>query len=559
MTTPAHHTLGLILTLQDDTLFSESSATEGGLRTLPYVPGASLWGAVAARLYSSFKARNLHHAAFHQDRLRFLDGLPLAASGYVALPAPAVWQHKKTADANTLTDDLLNLAARGPQEGVQRKSLRNKAIAADGSIVTPRTCSVLKTALEQGTERVRDGQLFAYESLCSGQRFYAEVHADADIDPAIWSEVSTMLHNTTAATLRLGRSRSAQYGRVRCTAIHTPPLHWAWPTATHCTAPDSAAPARLVLWCVSDLALLDAFGQPSVTPQASDLGLDPTQWEYTPKHSSINVRRYSPFNAYRQSHDSERLVIQRGSVLCFDALGAAATALDATALAALRQQFAPGVGLHRANGLGQVLLQPAWSVDEKVHFRAPTLRGQLSFAEQESPPDATAHEREFLAWLDAKGGQGVSSDDQASQIAKRIASELRSVINHAARLAGGNASAVTPSRSQWGLLVEAGKNAQTRDDLLHALGSGPLEGAKVLTGATRPWPQNNAARGKKNKVWFAASFSASNQATTLGDHLLEQLHTELGAAPAARPGAVLAKLANTMRSGLAHTNHEEVA
>lgn len=556
MTTPAQptiHSLGLILTLQDDTLFSESSATEGGLRSLPFVPGAALWGAVAARLYSSFKARNLHHAAFHQDRLRFLDGMPLAANGYVALPAPAVWQHKKTADANALTDDLLNLAARGPEDGVQRKSLRNKAITADGSILTPTTCSVLKTALEQGTERVRDGQLFAYESLCSGQHFYAEVHADADIDPAIWSEVRAMLSNTT---LRLGRSRSAQYGRVRCTTVQQKPQHWEWPLAPSCTPSKSPNRARLVFWCVSDLALLDAFGQPTVTPNASTFGLDPNEWTYAPAHSSANVRRYSPFNAYRQSHDSERLVIQRGSVLSFEATAAAA--LGASALTALRLQLAPGVGMHRTNGLGQVLVQPAWSVDEFVNFRTSPLREQLLSVAQEGPPVASANDREFLAWLAVKGGQGVFSDDQASQIANCIAKELRNVIEYAARLAGGNASAVTPSRSQWGQLVEVGKNAQTLSDLLYSLGSGPLEGAKVPTGAPKPWQNNGDARGKKNKVWFAASFSG-NKTTTLGDHLLEQLQAYVGQATAIRPGAVLAKLANAMRSGTTHANQKEAA
>jgi CRISPR-associated protein Csx10 len=556
MNMPAHHTLGLFLTLQDDTLFSESSATEGGLRTLLFVPGASIWGAVAARLYGSFLTRNLHHAAFHQDRLRFLDGMPLATSGYAALPAPAVWQQKKNADLNTLTDDLLNLAARSPEDGVQRKSLRNKAIAADGRVVTPTTCTVLKTALAQGTERVRDGQLFAYESLCSGQHFYAEVHADADLDTDIWNEVRAMLENTT---LRLGRSRSAQYGRVSCTAVNPRPLHWGWPLGSSCKAPNCAGPARMVIWCVSDLALLDAFGQPTVTPLVSDFGLNPFEWRYTPAHSSINVRRYSPFNAHRQSHDSERLVIQRGSVLCFDATNASATKFDASALTALRQRLATGVGLHRANGLGQVLVQPAWSEDEFVNFRPSTLHGPVLFEAKKSAPVETSADREFLAWLQTKCGQGVFSDDLASQIANHIASDLRSVIDYATRLAGGNTTSVTPSRSQWGLLVEAGKNAQTMAELLHALGNGPLEGAKAPSGVTPPWPENSLARGKKNKVWFAASFCPNNKATTLGDHLLAQLQTRLSTASTVRPGAVLAKLANAMRSGTEQKSRKEAA
>jgi CRISPR-associated protein Csx10 len=552
--TTAHHALGLILTLQDDTLFAESSATEGGLHTLPYVPGASLWGAVAARLYADFKPKGLHHDAFHQDRLRFLDGLPLAPSGYPALPAPAVWQRKKTTDAaaNAQANDLLNLAARGPEAGVQRKSLRSHNISADGCIVKTATATVLKTALEPGRERARDSQLFVYESLRSGERFYAEVHADEDLDPAIWAAVSAMLQDTT---LRLGRSRSAQFGRVRCTAITLAPLHWGWPLAEAC-APPSAASQRLVFWCVSDLALLDAFGQPTATPSASEFRLDPAEWTYNPAASAVDVRRYSPYNSYRCSHDTERMVIRRGSVLCFDA-AASHLPLNAAALTALRQSLAPGVGLYRANGLGQVLAQPEWSQHEFVAFCPSELPYQLRIQEQEEQPVATDADLKFLDWLKARSGQGATAADTASQIAQSIAHELQGVIRLAARLAG-NTTTVTPLRSQWGLLLEVGKGAHTLEKLLHALGSGPLQGAHVLTSTSMPWQEDSAARGKKNKVWFAASFAADGKATTLGDHLLKLLQTKLNAIPV-RPGAVLAKLANAMREDISQNAHKDAA
>lgn len=539
----SQHTITLLLTLQDDTIFADSGATEGGLQTLRYVPGASIWGALASRLYKSFQARDFHHAAFHHDRIRCLDGLPVGASGYPGLPAPGVWHRRKTDGAGDCSGEnsILNLARRGPEHGVQRKSMRNVSICGDGSVVDVFTTQVLKTAMEPGMERARNSQLFNYTALRAGQQFIAHVQADSDLDADIWDAVKSELKDTV---LRLGRSRSAQFGRVHCQEVPERSIHHGWPVSDSSVMVDGRQ--RLTFWCVSDAGLYDEFGHPTVSPSPSQFGLDPRVWQYRAAASAVEIRRYSPFNGYRKSHDSERLLLRRGSVLSFDAVPGE-TLLDTAALSALREKLSTGIGLYRGSGCGQVVVQPAWAQTEFVVFT--TGSNPLPLAQASRRPDPvepSAAEKHFLQWLQERAGQGVVADDRAAQIAQQISVALRSTMQQATKLSGGNAALVTPTRSQWGQLQEAGKTARTLDEVLLALAQGPLEGALEPEGCKLKWPHAPDARGKKNKIWFQPAF-ADGKPSTLGDHLIALLVSHL-CVSTARPGAVLAKLANVMRN-----------
>lgn len=91
-------TITLTITLAEDTIFSEHAATEGGHKSLSYVPGSALLGCAAAKLY-----RHLTPATawdlFHSGKVRFTNGYPLSNTGKPSYPAPNNWHHTKE-DAN---------------------------------------------------------------------------------------------------------------------------------------------------------------------------------------------------------------------------------------------------------------------------------------------------------------------------------------------------------------------------------------------------------------------------------------------------------------------------
>ena len=98
---PTIHRRALRLTLLDDCVFSARNATEGGHHSLSRIPGQTLLGAAAARLYGTFIERGDDaYTAFHSGRVRFLDGLPSDADA-IAYPVPLAWHRPKSGgDAN---------------------------------------------------------------------------------------------------------------------------------------------------------------------------------------------------------------------------------------------------------------------------------------------------------------------------------------------------------------------------------------------------------------------------------------------------------------------------
>ena len=221
--------------------------------------------------------------------------------------------------------------------------------------------------------------------------------------------------------------------------------------------------------------------------------------------------------------------------------------LDASELNALRLRLSNGIGLYLSHGLGQVIVQPAWANQNYVILnKMPNDGTAVSLQVPNTSPLKTV-ECEFLAWLTQRAGGGAGADDKASEIARNIADQLREIIHQAAMLAGGDTDAVTPSRSQWGQLIEAGKAARTLNETLQLLVQGPLQGAQAPKGYAGPWPGTDNKDRKKNSIWFHAGFCGGTP-TTVGDHLLVLLNISLTAEPGVRAGAVLSKLANAMRS-----------
>ena len=84
----------LILTLRDDCVFSERSATEGGHRGLDYIPGAALLGAAAARLYAGLPATDTF-TLFHSGQVQYGNGLPLGIGDERSWPVPLCWHRVK--------------------------------------------------------------------------------------------------------------------------------------------------------------------------------------------------------------------------------------------------------------------------------------------------------------------------------------------------------------------------------------------------------------------------------------------------------------------------------
>ena len=430
--------------LEQPLILSQHAASAGAHQCLDLIPGSTLLGLAAGRLYAQL-SQDSAWALFHSGKVRFGDALPLDPSGCIAYPVPLNWHTYKGERARDTGDRLRADAVFDPARfdtDPQRQpvQMRGGYVSNNGRVVQPELESTLKTAIDPDTGMAAESQLFGYQALRAGQVFRVRIDADDDVSSQDWECLLAHL----AGPARFGRSRSAQFGRVR---IVTTPASACPDTSHHPNTAVSANNTELTLWLLSDLAL-ERHGQPCLEPDPALLGLpEGTFWEVN--SSFLRTRRYSPYNAYRRHHDSERQVIVRGSVLRYRL----PRALTAEELARLNN----GVGLHIESGLGRVWVnppllshaQPVFMDDVPVtadHQAAP-----LVPAAQPRPAGSTL--LDVLERRVARRNGGSVAETAARALYAELCERIREARRFAA-LATNVPLESAPGRSQWGRLKQ---------------------------------------------------------------------------------------------------------
>jgi hypothetical protein len=431
--------------LLEDAVISRRAATLGGHERLDYLPGQTLLGACAARLYGRL-GRDQGYLVFHSGKVRFGNAWPLAPDGQPAWPMPLAW-HEKKADPATHNSARLDPEKvfnfqhhQGEfEDGAQPQQLRIGYVDAVGRLHQPVRYLRMKTAIDPDSGRAAEAQLFGYEAIARGTRLGGWIEADQDIDEALFEQITKSLEGE----LLLGRSRSAEYGRARLSAV-----------TFHPPAPGAFIGNCLTVWLLSDLAVADEWGQPTLEPRPEYLGLPRGRIDWS--RTFIRTRRYAPWNGARRAPDLERWVIQQGSVITY--------ALETAPALVLLDHCAAGLGLHRECGLGRVWINP--------HLLAEEHPAWGPVADQRTGPDKPAlPDHPLVAWLESQVS-GDARRQQIEQLARGIATDFAAQRRKAARERGLPANEdFGPSRSQWGRVLEAARS-QSGDELLERLFGG---------------------------------------------------------------------------------------
>ncbi|MBI2374957.1 MAG: hypothetical protein HYV07_13255 [Deltaproteobacteria bacterium] len=403
------HALHLELTLETDLVVSERGSTLGGHRCLRYIPGSLLLGYCAGPEAPGGPTRydqlapEASFRIFHSGRVRFGWALP-AAGSVPALAVPLSWHAPKRAEGAVL-DFSRSERVSGHEQ------LRGSFVAA-GRKVKPEVAYSLRTAVEEHG-RAAAGFLFGIESLRAGQRFLARIEADEAAD------LEFLRRALLRPRIRMGRSKSSEFGSLLVREVD------GW---SHASGPVSENFVRF--YCQSDLCLRDArTGAPSTVPSADAFGL-PAGWRLDSTRTFLRTRVYSPFNSYRRRPDLERQLIEVGSVISFvrgDGAG-----IDA---ARLRSQLAAGLGEHREQGLGQLLIEPKL-------LEPPAKLEVAEGAERQTAPSIP--EDELGAWLKRKIERRTASEETF-----KAASEAAKLLRE-----------FDLPRSQWGAIRSIGFDAQ---------------------------------------------------------------------------------------------------
>ena len=322
------HSAHYDVTLLSDAVITADAATTGGHSGLDYLPGSLFLGAAVAE--SKLRGEPFDPDLFLSGKVRFLDALPLA-DNQPTIPVPFCFHRIKGKPWQG--QPPLNMLLDRPEKSDQPKQWRQGYMTESGLVKEITLGSRMKTAIDRDVRRSKDAQLFGYESIPAGTRFRMTVEADSagDLD-----RIKKLFEN---GVLRLGRSRSAEYGAVRLAEIDAP---------SHLLAAAKKQENSVVLFLLSDLALAEN-GMPVLIPQAAHFGLENAKLD--PARTFIRVRRYSPWNAFHNCRLSERQVLCKGSVLTFTT----PSPLEADDL----PQLSGGIGLYREEGLGRIAVNPS--------------------------------------------------------------------------------------------------------------------------------------------------------------------------------------------------------
>lgn len=439
-------TLNFTVTLLEDVIFSERSATTGGHTTLDYLPGSAFLGYCASKLYTSLRAKAFD--VFHSGRVRFGNAYPLTPDATPMIPVPLCWHLEKGKSIKDHGEDIVNLIntdeikfAEWEKVGIQQKQIRSGYVCAKKHYLIPDRQFRLKTAIDRGKRgRSADNQLFGYESIAAGSNWYFSIDIDAGLGDGIDEQLKECLDNKT---FRIGHSRTAEYGLAHVKSVNDFKASF---------ADGSVTGNLLLIYALSDLALRDPMtGAPTLQPTERHFQL-PQGTTFAANKSYLRIRSYAPFNGHRRAFDLERQVIGKGSVLAFEK---ETCDFNQDEIDDCRAALVKGVGSYRHDGLGRVLVQPKFLesdfVCSLITVSAPAIQGPVTIS---LPPAPTP----FQSWLLAKAGQ-INEDNETIV-------EVTEWIN---QLVTETSLEHLPRNSQWGQLRNIAMNATSRDHLIHLL------------------------------------------------------------------------------------------
>lgn len=399
--------------LLSDVVLNNKMATEGNMTTLDYIAGSNFLGIVAGEIYA--KHIDKAYSILHSGEVSFGDAHISLDGTEVSYAIPFALFKDKLDKTKTWVHHLLDKHHfdNFREKGIQLKQERSGYLTPSGHILkSPAKNFALKSAQDRDERRSKDGAMFGFESLKAGQVYVFSVRYN---NP----EYQQIVEDFLTGRKRIGKSKTAQYGQVYIERFK-----------------NEQAPKRIdsipntdytIVYAESNLCFFNEFGQTTFQPEPEDLGLSGGKicW----KKSQIRTYAYSPWNGIRNTPNTQRDCILKGSVFYVK---------DAVA----PKNEINSVGEYQAEGLGRVVYNPAflkgnqstgeWEFELFKEPNKPDSKGDNKQPESKEP-EPTTDLGKFLNGLKKQ-------KDKDLAISKAVQSELDSTTKGLKEI----------SPSQWG-------------------------------------------------------------------------------------------------------------
>ena len=361
--------LNFICEFKSDIVLHSSSNTEGKVEKFNYIAGSNFLGMVA-RAYPLFKEDAFE--VFHSGKVRFLDG-HIIHDGQKTYHAPFSWfapkglnlsaaiSESKLYNDHFVTSDEYEAFI---EDGIQLKQQRGSFVTLDAKVAKLDSNYRQKSAYDKKARRSQDSAMFGYYALAKGTKWAFSVEIDKQ-------ELNVeLIKKTLLESNRLGKSRSAEYGRVKITFVDEKDLNF-----PQILKPIGIANKEYIfLYAHSRLALTDDYGVNSYQPTLAALKLDDAikiDWD----KSQIRTSRYTPYVSIRHNRDPERLIIDKGSIIAIEVNAG----FDVEAYS---KKIERGLGLYLSEGHGKVIVNPEFLCDRKPQFKKSSQEDKTEFKEK---------------------------------------------------------------------------------------------------------------------------------------------------------------------------------
>ncbi|MCR4942213.1 MAG: hypothetical protein K5978_05440 [Campylobacter sp.] len=324
-------TLNFQIEFLSQIVLQASSNTQGKTLSLDFIPGSALLGMVAKN-YSSFKDS---FKVFHSGAVKFGDANPLK-NDECFYKIPLSYFHEKSDNTEIYNHHMIENFS----DFTQLKQMRTGFINAKNQRLDLEYRYKQKSAYDSNNGRSKDGQMFGYEALKEGSKWLFSIK----ISDEICKDDEDLLIKTLCQSTSLGKSKTAEYGRVKISQFNKE-------QKVQNFTPNNG---YTYLYANSRLALIDENGNPSFELKHLIKGLKDENICYD--KSQIRTSSFMPFNFTRGGKDYERICINKGSVIVLKDL-------NNEQIKALEN----GIGAFLAEGFGEVLINPEFlnSGDQK--------------------------------------------------------------------------------------------------------------------------------------------------------------------------------------------------
>ncbi len=288
--------------LLSDLIINQKSATEGNQATLDFIPGNNFLGITAGQIYNKLSAQE-QILLFHSGKVRFGDAHP-SINNKRSLRAPSVMYYPKLKKSSDICYIYSAYNRDNDPEKLQLKQCRGGFYIFDkevGIAVDINKSFAIKSAYDRNERRSKDKQMYGYQSIEKGLEFIFEIAVNDEVS----DELLTQIKASLTGIKRIGRSRTAQYGLVEISESNT--------SQEQNSSPDTISDHYIYVYADGRLIFLDQNGLPTFTPNASDLGVDEGEIDWS--KSQIRTFSYAPWNFKRQARDADGCGIEKGSVI----------------------------------------------------------------------------------------------------------------------------------------------------------------------------------------------------------------------------------------------------